>query len=77
MSNKERVLQLIDNIPDQKLLFIINMLESLKAYAGEEIEPDEWDLQMIEQAQKENDGETVSFEEMLAKDGFTHEDLQN
>lgn len=77
MSNKERVLQLIENIPDQKLLFIINMLESLKAYAGEEIEPDEWDLQMIEQAQKENDGETVSFEEMLAKDGFTHEDLQN
>lgn len=77
MSNKERVLQLIDNIPDQKLLFIIDMLESLKAYAGEEIEPDEWDLQMIEQAQKENDGETVSFEEMLAKDGFTHEDLQN
>lgn len=77
MSNKERVLQLIDNIPDQKLLFIIDMLESLKAYAGEEIEPDEWDLQMIEQAQKENDSETVSFEEMLAKDGFTHEDLQN
>lgn len=56
MSNKERVLQLIDTIPDQKLLFIIDMLESLKAYAGEEIEPDEWDLQMIEQAQKENDG---------------------
>ena len=43
MSNKEHVLQLIDDIPDQKLFFVIDMLESLKAYAGEGIEPDEWD----------------------------------
>lgn len=77
MSNKERVLQLIDDIPDQKLFFVVDMLESLKAYAGEEIEPDEWDLQMISQAKKENDGTTVTFEEMLSKDGLTYEDLQD
>ncbi len=67
MSNRERVLQLIEGIPDIKLHFVVEMLESLKAYAGEEIEPDEWDLQMIEDAKKENDGETVTFE-ALAKD---------
>lgn len=77
MSNKERVLQLIDNIPEQKLFFVIDMLESLKAYAGEEIEPDDWDLKMINQAQKENDNEVVSLEEMLEMDGLTYEDLQN
>lgn len=77
MSNKERVLQLIDNIPEQKLFFVIDMLESLKAYAGEEIEPDNWDLKMINQAQKENDNEVVSLEEMLEMDGLTYEDLQN
>lgn len=77
MSNKERVLQLIDDIPEQKLFFVIDMLESLKAYAGEEIEPDKWDLQMINQARKVNDGEAISLEEMLEKDGFTYEDLQN
>ncbi len=64
MSNRERVLQLIDDIPDIKLHFIVEMLESLKAYAGEEIEPDEWDLQMIEEAKKENDGQTVAFEDL-------------
>ena len=37
------------------------MLESLKAYAGEEIEPDEWDLQMIAQAERENDGQTFTL----------------
>lgn len=33
-------------------------------YTGEEIEPDEWDLQMIAQAEKENDGESVAFEDL-------------
>ena len=44
--------------------FVVEMLESLKAYAGEEIEPDEWDLQMIEEAERENDGETVTIEDI-------------
>ncbi len=69
MSNRERVLQLIDDIPDIKLHFIVEMLESLKAYAGEEIEPDEWDLQMIEEARKENDGQTVAFEDLAGELG--------
>ncbi len=69
MSNRERVLQLIDGIPDIKLHFIVEMLESLKAYAGEEIEPDEWDLQMIEEAKKENDGQAVAFEDLAGELG--------
>lgn len=64
MSNRERVLQLINNIPEQKLYFVINMLESLKAYADEEVEPDMWDLQMIEQAKRENDGTVITFESL-------------
>ena len=67
MSNKERILQLIEDIPEYKLVFIVNMLEDLKGYAGEAIEPDEWDLQMIAEAEKNNDGETITIEE-LAKE---------
>ncbi len=70
-------MQLIDDVPDSKLVFVVNMLESLKAYAGEEIEPDEWDLKMIADAGEINDGTTVTFEEMLQKDGLTYEDLQD
>ena len=61
MSNKERILQLVEDIPENKLIFVINVLESLKAYAGETITPDEWDLEMIEEAEKENDGETMEM----------------
>ena len=52
MSNKERIMELIDGIPDRRLVFIVDMLESLKAYAGEEIPPDEWDLQMIQETEE-------------------------
>lgn len=64
MSNRERVPQLIEGIPDIKLHFVVEMLESLKAYAGEEIEPDEWDLQMIAQAERDNDGESITLEDL-------------
>lgn len=64
MSNRERVIQLIDDIPEYKLLFVVNILEGLKGYAGESIQPDEWDLEMIAEAEKNNDGETMSLEEV-------------
>lgn len=71
MSNKERVLQLIDDIPDQKLIYVVDMLNSIKNLLVEEVEPDEWDLQMINQAQEENDGTTISFEKLADKLGVT------
>ena len=69
MSNKERILQLVEDIPENKLIFVINVLESLKAYAGETIAPDEWDLEMIEEAEKENDGETMEIGVLAAELG--------
>jgi hypothetical protein len=77
MSNKEKVLQIIDNIPENKLIFVVDMLNSIKGLLVDETEPDEWDSEMIAEAEKENDGKTVSFEEMLKKDGLTYADLQD
>ena len=71
MSNKERVLQLIDDIPDQKLIYVVDMLNSIKNLLIEEVDPDEWDLQMINQAQEENDGTTISFEKLADELGVT------
>ena len=71
MSNKERVLQLIDDIPDQKLIYVVDILNSIKNLLVEEVDPDEWDLQMINQAQEENDGTTISFEKLADKLGVT------
>lgn len=71
MSNKERAIQLLEGIPENKLIFVVDMLENLKAYAGEEIEPDEWDLEMIERAKRENDGHGVPIETLASELGIT------
>jgi len=71
MSNKERAIQLLEDIPENKLVFIVDMLESIKAYAGEEIEPDEWDLEMIERAKRENDGHGIPIESLAEELGIT------
>lgn len=63
-------MQLIESIPDNKLIFVVDMLENLKAYAGEEIAPDEWDLKMLADAEKENDGQTVSIESLASELGI-------
>ncbi|MCD8015783.1 MAG: hypothetical protein LUG99_21985 [Lachnospiraceae bacterium] len=49
-------------------MFVIDMLSSIKGLLTEEVEPDEWGRQMIAEAKQENDGATVSFEELLMKE---------
>ncbi len=75
MSEKERAIQLIEEISDNKMIFVINLLKSIKGLLVEEVEPDEWDLKMIEEAERNNGGMIVSFEELLEKEGLTYADL--
>lgn len=77
MSEREKAIQLIKEIPDNKLVFVVDMLNSIKKLLIEEVEPDEWDLEMIAQAKQENDGTKVSFDELLQKEGLTYADLQS
>lgn len=70
MSNKERALQLIKSIPEEKMAFVVSMLETMQGYAGESIEPDEWDLELIAQAERENDGTTITLEALAEELGI-------
>ncbi|HJD28677.1 MAG TPA: hypothetical protein H9914_06760 [Candidatus Blautia avicola] len=45
-------MELIDGIPDRRLVYIVDILEAVRVYAGEEIPPDEWDLQMIQETEE-------------------------
>ena len=64
MSERERAQQLLDAVPDNKIAYVIGYIQGLTAekYGIEEIEPDEWDLEMIAKAKKENDNTKMSFE---------------
>ncbi len=75
MSERERIKQAIDRLPEYKLSYVADLILSIEKTSIEEIEPDELDKKMIADAKKNNDGSTVSFEELLAKEGLTYADL--
>ena len=64
MSDRERAMQLLEKVPETKLYYIIGILEGAIIPDIEEVEPDEWDLKMIDEANRENDGEEVALEDL-------------
>lgn len=75
MSEREQLKQIIDRLPDDKLAYIANLIFSIERTDIEEVEPDEWDLRMIAEAEANNDGSVVSLDELLAREGLTYADL--
>ena len=70
MSDRERAMQLLEKVPETKLYYIIGILEGAAIPDIEEVEPDEWDLKMIAEAKRENDGEEVALEELKKELGL-------
>lgn len=64
MSDRERAMQLLEKVPETKLYYIIGILEGAAIPDIEEVEPDEWDLKMIAEANRENDGEEITLEDL-------------
>ncbi len=75
MSDREKLKQIIDKLPEYKIAYIANLIVSIEKADFEEIEPDEWDLKMIAEAKANNDGSTISLEELLEREGLTYADL--
>lgn len=59
MSNREYAIQLIDNMPDNQLIFVINILESINGLTNKS---DEYDLKMALDSDIDNDEEYTSDE---------------
>ena len=75
MNEREQIKQIIDRLPDYKIAYVANLILNIEKMTIEEVEPDEWDLKMIEDAKKNNDGSTVSLDDLLKKEGLTYADL--
>ena len=73
MSDRERAMQLLESLPDNKIAYVIGYIQGLAVDRGEaeETEPDEWDLAMIKEAEKENDGHGIPIENLAAELGIT------
>ena len=72
MSDREKAIQLLESLPDNKIAYVIGYIQGLIVEQNEieEVEPDEWDLAMIEEAKKENDGHGIPIEDLAAELGI-------
>lgn len=75
MNEREQIKQIIDRLPDYKIAYVANLILNIEKMTIEEVEPDEWDLKMIEDAKKNNDGSAISLDDLLKKEGLTYADL--
>lgn len=76
MSTRELAYSLIDRLDEQQLNALIVILQGISgADTIEEVEPDEWDLEMIKRAETENDGETTSIEDLTKELGIDYDSL--
>ncbi len=66
MSERERAMLLLNKLPDQKLMYVIAYMQGLSADIVETVRPDEWDMRMIAEAERENTDETVTIDELEA-----------
>lgn len=73
---KEKAHKLIDSVPDEKIAQVIIILEGIKSIIDDEL--DEWDLQLVKEAQEAlKDGDFIPFEDVLKEAGLSAKDLQN
>ena len=64
MSDREYAHQLLDKVPESKIFYIVGILEGAAIPEIEEEEPDKWDLDMIDEAKKVNDGHGIPIEDL-------------
>jgi hypothetical protein len=71
---KEKAHKLIDTVPDDKMAQVVIILEGIKSIIEDEL--DEWDLQLVKEAQAALKKEDfIPFEDVLHKAGLGAKDL--
>lgn len=74
MSTKELAYSLMDSLTERQLEAIVEILKGLSLPKIPEVEPDEWDLEMIKRAEEENDGEVITIEDFAKELGIDYGD---
>jgi hypothetical protein len=71
---KQKAHKLIDSVPDEKIAQVIVILEGIKSIIDDEV--DEWDLELIKEAQESlKDGDFIPFEDVLKEAGLSAKNL--
>ncbi len=75
MSTREHVHYIVDCLSEEQLMGLVMLLKNCYPSEIEEVEPDEWDKEMICRAKVENDGSTISIENLSKELGIDYGSL--
>lgn len=71
---KQKAHKLIDTVPDDKMAQVVIILEGIKSIIEDDL--DEWDLQLVKQAQEAlKKGDFIPFEDVLREAGLSAKEL--
>lgn len=71
---RSEAIKLLNAIPDDKMLYVVNILRNVNDMTRQEVEPDELDLTMLREAEKDHE-EAVSFQQAIEGLGFDINEL--
>ncbi len=74
MSTREIAFTIFNSLTEEQLQAFVTLFGN-PINRIPEVEPDEWDKEMIQRAANENDGETISIEALAAETGIDYESL--
>lgn len=69
ISARTEAIKLLNAIPDDKMLYVVNILRNINDLTRQEIEPDNWDLALLKQAENDHE-EAVPLERAIEELGF-------
>lgn len=75
MSTREQVHYIVDCLSEEQLRGLLMIFGDYSAPDIKEAEPDDWDMEMIKRAEAENNGETISIEELSKELGIDYDSL--
>lgn len=71
MSTRERVHLMVDTMTEEQLSALLILFGSFSAVSTE-VDPDEWDMEMIKRAESENDGSVTSIDDLAKELGIDY-----
>lgn len=76
MNARAEAIKLLDTIPDDKMLYVVNILRNVNELTVQEVVPDELDLALLQEAAADQE-EAVSFQQAITELGFDINEFQN
>ena len=61
-AKRRAAVRMIYSMPESRLPYVIGLLKNVKNYV--EVPPDAWDISLLAEAKKENDGSAVSLDQL-------------